>query len=378
MLKHFQEAKSFARKTKRGFNLIETSLTIGILVITFNTGLQVWNDYVFRKSLSTEAQQVSLLADAAKQHVLFDVNKYLGQASSAPNRILNLNIDDLVASESYSLTAPRSTTRRRDLSVFLWSPTATSLIVFAQASFPTGQTGRLGAPRHEDNITQTAWVPPYRLSRLEGVGVNYDIQHLKDAGRTFEAGDFVALEYISLARDVSPYLHRAFNPEVPELTRMEADLDLNNHKLLNVGSLAADEISVQTSLNTNTITGDLTVAGNVTIAGSFDVGGDINIQGDATVVGQINTDVLTVDQNVITGAFTSNTGSFTTLSADDITSTGVVTAPTVATRNLSSNTVSAVNGTGARIETDTLLVNGRTTASQVVTTTLTTGSCSGC
>ena len=159
---------------------------------------------------------------------------------------------------------------------------------------------------------------------------------------------------------------------------MEADLDLNNHKLLNVGSLTADEVTVQTSLNTNAITGNLAVAGNVAIAGGLNIGSDITIQGDATVAGQVKTDTLTVDQNIITGALTSNTGGFTGLSVNNITSTGTVAAPTVATRNLSANVVSTANGTGARMETETLIVNGRTTASQVVATRLTTGSCSGC
>ena len=370
--------KSFARRSRRGFTLIETSLAIGITVVALNAGLQFWSHYVFRKSLDTEARQVIELAAAAKHHILFKLDQYISWTRLTPTKTFDLTIDDLTGTESYRLTAPRTTVRRRDLSVFLWSPTPTSLVIVTQAKFPDGVTGRLGAPRHTSTGTPIGWVPPYAPTRLEGAGLYYDITKLQNAGRVFKPGDFVSVEYISNKRNVLPYLHRISVPEKPKLNRMDTDLDMNHNSLLNVENITAEILAVTATLNAEKITGDLTVLGKVTIEGDIDIGETLDVSGGTVISNGMTAGNLTVAQTLTTKRVTATTVTTGGLTVDTLVAKDRITGTALNTNTLVANSLAVDHGTAKLIETDTLLVNGKTTAKDVVTTTLTTGSCTGC
>ena len=370
--------KPFARRALRGFNLIETSLALGVFVIAITSGTHLWSEHVFRKALNKEAEQLNILANAAKRHLLFDLKQNITQARFTDQDILDISIDDLTNTESYSFAAPRQTVRGRDMSVFYWAPTPTSVIVFTQAKYPEGKSGKIGAARHDSKSPLIGWVPPYKATHLVGAGLNYDISHLQAAGRTITPGDFLALEYLSLGRDVSPYLHRKLDAQAPELNQMETHLDLNGNDILNVGALNAQDIVFTQSLEAPQLTGTLTVEGSVTIEGNLDVTQSMTVESDATITGTTKTDKLTVAQDITTSVLTANSGTFETIETANLVSTGTVSAAQAVTTNLTATTANTTSGEAVRLETQSLFVDANATASDVLTTTLTTGSCTGC
>jgi hypothetical protein len=371
-------SKRVSRRAFRGLGLIQAALSTGLIVIVLSAATALWSNYVFRAGLQSEARAVSALAQAAKTHIIKDFDTHLNAITLSSNSVVSLNIDDLTASESYAPGAPRVTSRKRVLSVLMWSPTPTQIIVLAQAQFATGETGRVGVPRGSRDISSTGWVAPHNSTEIQGPGIRLDISALQTAGIAIGSGDLVSLEFVSFGRDVSPYLHRIAQVGRPQLNQMETDLDLNGNNLEDVGTLTATNLVVLNGLSAQSISGATSVLGNLTASGNMTVSQTLNIGGNLTVTGTAAAQNLNVAQRLETTEITATNATFGTLSSDQINAVQVTVSGQVTTQTLNADAVNTDNAVVQVLESSLGLLNGTTQAQNLVSNTVITGSCSGC
>jgi hypothetical protein len=182
------------------------------------------------------------------------------------------------------------------------------LIVMAYAGF-AGE-GRTGAPRSE--IGTVGWISPVDATKLHLPGIAFDLTPYQTIAPDLGEGDLVAVEYLSFAQDVSPYLHRAAIPGHPELNQMEVALDMGGNDIVDVAALSGISITADT-LEVAEITGDVTINNGLSVAGLSTFAGALSVSGDVTVAGALSAQDITVG-----GALNADTLLATTLRADDL------------------------------------------------------------
>ena len=370
--------KIYSRRARRGMSLLEAALSAGLIVLALSSALTLWTNYVFRLALHAEAREVSALADAAKSHVLQNFDAHVSTARSATDNVIALPISDLIASDSYSPASPQTTTRGRDLAVYVWAPDANTALILAAAQFGTGETGRVGVPRGGKDIHAVGWVAPHSTTQIQGPGLRLDIAAIQSNTVPLVAGDLIGLAYASYGRDLSPYLHRTANALRPELNQMETDLDLGGNDIVGVGSLNATTVTVDGGLTSGTITGVTSVQGPARVTGNLTVSGTTTVTGDLTVTGAASATSLNVAQLLTANNITATTATVDTLTSDQINAANVNASGQVTTPLVNGETLAVDDLTANRIEAALGILDGITQADTLVADTVITGSCSGC
>jgi hypothetical protein len=370
------KTKRLPRRARRGAAMLDSLLAMGVFVLALGLSLSYWNMHQFRAGLQKEAVELTQLVRAAQSYVGRDPLTRLSEAAAAPSGVLSISLATLIASGDYPPTSGGYTTRRREMRVHLASLNATSAILVADARFVAGDQGRIGVPRGGEFIGSVGWVAPHRTALIEGPGLRYDITSLQAAGVLSNEGDLGAFEFISVERDVSPYLHRVAIPGRPELNQMATDLDLGGQDILGAGRLEATEARV-TNLQGQNITGALTINDTLNIAGTATVT-TLDAQGATTVSGPLSANQITVAGPITATDLTTTNITATNVSADevaarDITATGMVGAQTVVATDLT-----ATDANINRLEGNAVTVSGTLNAASATIRSLFTGGCTGC
>lgn len=366
------------RRALRGLSLFEAALSTGLIVIVLSAATALWSNYVFRAGLQSEARAVSALAQAAKSHVIKDFDTHLNTISLSASNVVTLSLNDLTASESYAVGAPNQTGRGRTLSVLMWSPSATQIVLLAQAQFPVGESGRIGVPRGSRDIYSTGWVAPHSPSEIQGPGLRLDITALQTAGVALGAGDLVALEFVSFGRDISPYLHRVARVGRPQLNQMETGLDLNGNSLEDIATLTATNLAVETALTAQSISGTTEVVGDLTAGGNMSVAQTLDVTGDLTVTGTATAQNATIAQRLSATEIAATNATIGTLSSQQVNAAQVNVTGQVTTQTLNADAVNTDSAVVQFIESGLGILDGTTQAGTLVSNTVITGSCIGC
>jgi hypothetical protein len=364
------------RRARRGAAMIDSLLAMGVFVLALGLSLSYWNNHQFRVSLQKEAVELTQLVRAARSYVGRDPLTRLSEAAAAPSGVLNIDLATLIASGDYAPTAAGFTSRRRQMRVHLVSLNATSAIVVADARFVPGDQGRIGVPRGGEFIGSVGWVAPHRTALIEGPGLRYDITNLQAAGVLTSDGDLGAFEFVSVERDVSPYLHRVSVPGRPELNQMATDLDLGGNDLLGGGAITAADARL-TNVIGQTITGAVTINDSLIVAGTATVA-TLDAQGATTIAGTLSANQIDVTGPISATDIAATNITATNLSADEVAARDITATGTVGGQTVVATDLTAADANINRLEGNAVTISGALTAASATIRSLFTGGCTGC
>lgn len=365
------------RPERRGLGLIDAVLGIMVWMAIAAVFADYYTDHLHTQRERAELQQLADWQDTLETYVEQNPSARLNDAFSTPGRVLEVSEATLQAANS-SLPNTRRAGVEREISTWLYAPSATELIYFTTAQ---GNTPRLHIPDPKVEHGNIGVVGFPRAGRLLGRGVDLDVAPIRASDPTLmQYGDVVALSYINSSADIRPYLSRI--PAIVngvDLTQMATDLDMGGHNITATGSIEAlegslDEITagsvtMRGTLNANTASITTVTASGQIAAQNGTFQGDVNANSLSTS-GSISAQNLNVIGTLSAGSLTLTD----TLSAESATVTGLLTGDTA----VLGDSVVADTAQTDTLETNTLAVTGDLSTSTAFTQNLTTGSCSGC
>ena len=258
------------RKRRRGATLLEAALSLAVLAIALTGTLQFVANWLEETTVQTRARTLSAAADAAAE----DARRNLSNA---------ITLTRAAAGDTRTITAPLPPHTNFGTTVRFahHSPRAGTLAVIAWTRDPPVQRRRV-VPRGGDGISQVGMLDDAQgvcgAGIVCGFGVRWNMAAVNTAlGMDAPAvGNLIALRWLSLEGDVRPYLHRTVQAGLPELQRLETDLNMTTMNLDVAGHVDAVELNV---------------AGRTTVDGTLDTD-DLNVGGGARIAGDVTADDL--------------------------------------------------------------------------------------
>lgn len=300
------------RRSRRGLALWDLMMAMAVLSVVAFWGAQVAGDWIEGRVVTGEVRTVAELARAGRLLVEGDV-AHAGRTHGAGAAPLAVALGDLEAADLRSPALGTQSPGRRDLTLWLWRPTASpdTLLVIARAR---GELPLARLPGAEDGVTGVGAMLGTD-TRLRGPGLNFDMTGLNALVAGFAtANDVFALDHVALAVTCRSYLYRVEvdcdgdgTPDVIANT-METDLDMGGQDITAAGNVTAATAAIGT------------LEGATTVSGALAVGGELAVSGTTTMADLTVTGAVTADSAVIQGPLT----------VPDITATGTVTGANLA------------------------------------------------
>lgn len=383
MLKRrFSCAKSgpIARRSRRGFSLFETMLTMFLVVIAINEGYRMLEAERSRVQNRLEVDRVVDLANLGERFVRRDMTAILANLRMQPGFRRELTVADLeatglVMADAVTLLTPL----RREVELWIYAPGGGSeILVLSRAH---GDVARVNIPGSVASTGPIGWVSPVAPTHVRGIGLDWDVSAFQTSWGWPAENDLVAVRHMDFDADIRPYLHRSdLTMNGIDLNRMATDLDMGGHSIADVGTLTADTIAATSVVGQNLTVSDnlqvnqMKVVNNLSVLGSLS-GGTGEFANGVTANTATFATTLSAGNIDVSGAFTAASGVISgALSTGSIAATGevagnsAVISGTLGTNMLSVNSMTA----------NELGVAGAITATSGLIETITTGSCSGC
>ena len=300
------------RRSRRGLALWDLMMAMAVLSAVAFWGAQVAGDWIEGRVVTGEVRTVAELARAGRLLVEGDV-AHAGRTHGAGAAPLAVPLGDLEAADLRSPALGTRSPGRRDLTLWLWRPTASpdTLLVIARArgGLPLGRL-----PGAEDGVTGVGAMLGTD-TRLRGPGLNFDMAGLNALVAGFAtASDVFALDHVALAVTCRSYLYRVEvdcdgdgTPDVIANT-METDLDMGDQDITAAGNVTSATAAIGT------------LEGATTVSRALTVGGELAVSGTTTMADLTVTGAVTADSADIQGPLT----------VPDITATGTVTGANLA------------------------------------------------
>ena len=177
-------------------------------------------------------------------------------------------------------------------------------------------------------------------------------------------------------------LYRTEASGFPEINRMETDLDMDGHDIVDAGEIEARTLVVDTSLEVGgslTVIGDLLVGETVTVTGAVEIEGDLvattaEIARGASAASVTATDAARAASLTVSGEVDAGTIG----SSGPITVQGDATMARLTATGVSASTVTASTIDATVVAVRQITASGSMTAADAGISQLTVGSCTGC
>lgn len=367
---------SAPRRARRGLSLFEAVLSLFIFIQVSNVAVEYMRTTAIGVGHRAETQRVAALADLGERFVRQDMVGHLADLATrgAPRQILEADLE----SAGFLLSGSAMVTPlRREIALWIYAPTAEEIVVLARAF---GDTERPNIPTAQDGTGQLGWVSPLVPTRVQGIGLDWDVSALQTANGWPAVNDLVAVRYLSVQAVVRPYLHRA--PLVfrgVDYSRMAGPLNMGGNAIEGAGAVDATQVTAQTVTAQNVTVADALTAQTLEIATTATVSGLLTAQ-DGTFTGGVTAARIDVSGDIeaarmqIAGVIEGRSAQITdAVNAASLSVTGGVLADTVSADTMTVDDVS----TGYLTAT-TATVTNTLTADRGVFETITTGGCTGC
>lgn len=290
-----------SRRARRGVSLVELGLVLVVISLLIKTAVEVSTSYTRRQVTQRAAGNMSAIADDVQTFLERTYFQIRSQLEAAPNRVIEVSWDALIASDQISLPSlPVSPDGGRIRLFFTLRGDAVYAVLMSFDGAPASVSPR------PDPVTRLAGrVTPNAPTRLDGWDFSLDVPEIATLTGEDLSGNLGVIRYVSQTVNVDPYLHRIPVPGRPDLNRMMADLDMGGFDLLNANRFETGDLVVQD---------EMTVPARLT-AGEIRSDGDARfaeITGGSVEVGSLVAENLNLSGqlsagSVITGAVESTT-----------------------------------------------------------------------
>ena len=368
-----------ASRRRRGLSLFGSVMALAVLAVLV-VGLSHWLAQRLEEGREERAAlQLARLAEAARAFALDDFPTLVTGPADREVTLAQLR--------AASLISPAFTDRDamgRGYRVFLHRPAAGVLEVLVTQTVAAGDRrwpwrAAASAPASEMRM---GTVPPAAPTTVTGPAIDVSVAPFQAAWSAPAARALAAWMRLDRQSVYGNQLYRTAAPGFPEINRMETDLDMDGHDIVDAGTIEATTLE---------LTADLEVGRNLTVTGDLLVGASVDVTGDVDVAGQLTATTATVARDASAASVTATgamRGASLTLSGDvDAGTIGASGAMTVTGRatmdDLRAATVSATSATATTLDATTaavrqLIASGAMTAASAGVTTLTVGRCIGC
>ena len=306
-----RRARPFPRRDRRGLGLWDVMLATMVLSVLAVWGGQVVTDWIVGRAVTGEVRTVAELARAGRLLVEGDVG-HAGRSHGVGAAPLEIDMADLVDADLRSPALGPLSPGRRELSLWLWRPTAGALVVIARAR---GELPLARLPGAEDGVTAVGALLGTQ-TWLRGPGLDFDTAPLNARVAGFATTeDLFALDHVALDVTCRSYLYRVEvdcdgdgTPDVIANT-METDLDMGGMDITAAGNVTATTAVIGTLEGATEFSGAVTVDGEVEVAGLTTLG-DVTVSGaivaeSADIAGTLTVPELTaVPRGTATGLIT--------------------------------------------------------------------------
>lgn len=318
---------ALGRRSRRGFSLFETILTLFLVVIAINEGYRLIEAETSRIQNRLEVDRVVELADLGERFVRRDMVAIVADLRSRPGFRRELTVGELEETGLVMADAITSQTPlRREVELWLHAPSGSEVVVLARAH---GDVARVNIPGSVASTGPIGWVSPVAPTHVRGIGLDWDVSDLQRSWGWPAENDLVAVRYMDFNADIRPYLHRSnVTMNGIDLNEMATDLDMGGNSIANVGNLDAEVVVAESLLAPEIVVSDrlyansLSVSGHLRVDGPFEAEtGDFrdSVTTDRATITSLNARSVDVDRQ-LTATYTSISG---TLSAGAITANSI-------------------------------------------------------
>lgn len=339
-----RRGKGIPRRTRRGVSLVELGLVLIVTALMIRTAVEVSTAYTWRQVTQRTAGTMSTIADDIQTYIERTYFLRRAELEAAPNGVVEVSWDTLIASDQISLPALPVSPDRGRIRLFF---TLRGDAVYAVLMSFDGAAGAV-SPR-PDPVTRLAGrVTPNTPTRLSGWDFSLDIPEIAALTGEDLSGNIGVIRYVSQTVTVDPYLHRVQVAGRPDLNRMQTDLDMGGFDLLGVNRFETDELTVQDTmtvsgrLQANEIDGggarfigitagaietNTLVGGNLNTSGQLSAGSLVvtgEIEATSLVSGSATFNALTVETFEGDQVY-SGTGTFNEINVNDLDANQVIT-----------------------------------------------------
>jgi len=223
---------------------VELGLVLVVVSLLVKTAVEVSTSYTRRQVTQRAAGNLSAIADDVQTLMERTYFQLRSQLEAAPNRVIEVSWDALIAGDQISLSALPVSPDGGRIRLFF---TLRGDAVYAVLMSFDGAAGAV-SPR-PDPVTKLAGrVTPNAPTRLSGWDFSLDIPEIATLTGTDLSGNLGVIRYVSQTVNVDPYLHRIPIPGRPDLNRMQADLDMGGFDLTNANRFETGDLIVQDTM----------------------------------------------------------------------------------------------------------------------------------
>ena len=260
-----------ARRHCRGLGLFDALLGVILLSMLALVGGQIAGTWVDRQLMAREARALAGLARAGRLWVEGDNARAPG-----PGMPQTVSFGELLGAGLWEATQIEFTPgRKRTMTLQLWLADTDRVMVIARARGAPGSAIPPGVPGAAAAVPGVGAIldrPGETL--LRGPDLDFDMADVNAVQPGFaQRGDLFAIAHVYTAVNCDAYLHRGIDPDCPNATRMDDDLDMGGNDLIAVGEIFAG------AMRLGTLVGDLSIDGGLVINDALSVGRQTTLEG---------------------------------------------------------------------------------------------------
>ncbi len=367
------------RRRRTGLTLFGSLMALAVFASLLLGVAQWWQDRLEEERQERAAGQIAILAEAARTFVLDRFPTLLAGAADQEVTLAELRAADVLSDDfrdrdatgrQYRVLLHRPSTGVLDLLV-------TQVVASGDLRWPWRAAA--AAPVREMRL---GTIDPAATGRLQGPTIDVSVTPFQTAWSVPEARAMAT--WIRLDRETvyGNQLYRVAASGFPEINRMETDLDMAGHDIVDAGAVTAATLEITSDMTVGeglTVTGDLLVGASVSVTGTIDVAGALTAT-SATVADAASAAAVTAT-GAVRGASLTVTGGVTagTIGASGaMTVTGSATMDDLTAASVAASTITATSVTASDVTVQQMTASGRMTAANAGITRLVVGSCSGC
>ena len=367
------------RRHRKGLTLFGSLMALAVFA-SLLLGVAQWiQERVEEERQERAAGQIAILTQAARTLVLDRFPTLLAGAADQEVTLAELRAAD-VLSDAFR----DSDAMGRRYRVLLHRPSTGVLDLLVTQVVATGDVrwpwrAAASAPVREMRL---GTIDPAAAGRLTGPAIDVSVVPFQAAWSVPQARAMAT--WIRLDRETvyGNQLYRVAASGFPEINRMETDLDMAGHDIVDAGAVTAATLEVTSGLTVGeglAIVGDLLVGASVAVTGTIDVAGALTAT-SATVAQAASAAAVTA-AGAIRGASLAVTGDVSagTIGASGaMTVTGSATMDDLTAASVAASSITATSVTASDVTVQQMTASARMTAANAGVTRLVVGSCSGC
>ena len=299
-------ARGLPRRSRRGFGLWDSILAAGVIAVLAVWAGQLVGAWAEGRVVAGEARTVADLARAGRLLVEGDV-AHAGRTHGVNAAPLAVQLADLEAADLRAPALGGRTPARRTLTLWLWRPAASTLVVIARAR---GEVPLARLPGAEDGVTGVGALLGAD-TRLRGPGLDFDMAPVNARSAGFAtANDVFGLDHVALDVTCRSYLYRVevdcdgdgtITPADALANTMETAIEMGDNDILGAGNVTAATAAIGRLEGATEIAGALTVDGELSVDGATAME-DLAVSGALTAADADFSGTLTVPDLVASGA----------------------------------------------------------------------------